>query len=321
MRARLTESRPTFGYLLPTFEAADEPGRQLTSLVELGVRAEEVGFDAVWVPDSPLVYGLPDPVVVLAALAAATRRVTLATGMLLGALRQPVLLAHSLATVDRLATGRLVVGLGSGFSAPETERQFAAVGVPFRGRVGRLTETITVLRSLWSSPGKPVSHAGRHITFDGVTLSPTPHTPNGPPIWLAGAGEVAERRVGRLADGWLPYPPTATNYAEGWARVQTAAEAAGRASPPTPGLYVTVALDPSADAARHRLRTTIERWYGRPFDAVSARQATFGGTPADLRDWLAPYLRAGVRHVVLRAADERPRRALETVAAALPLLT
>ena len=72
-----------FGYLLPTFEDGD--------MVELGVRAEQAGFDSVWVPDSPFVYGLPDPLIVLAGLATATKRVKLGTGVMLGAMRQPVL--------------------------------------------------------------------------------------------------------------------------------------------------------------------------------------------------------------------------------------
>jgi probable F420-dependent oxidoreductase len=288
-----------FGYLLPTFDDGD--------MVELGVHAEEAGFDTVWVPDSPFVYGLPDPLITLAGLATATHQVTLATGVLLGAMRQPVLLAHSLATLDRLSGGRLVVGLGSGFPTPETGRQFAAAGVPFAGRIGRLTETITVLRALWS--GKPVNHSGRYFTVDDVTLAAAPDNP--PPIWLAGAGATAERRAGRLADGWLPYLPTAERYAEGWQRVR----AEGRAV--TAGLYVTVALDPSVDVARDRLRTTVERWYGRPLSMVSTLQATFAGTPAGFRDWLAPYLDAGARHVVLRAAHDDPRRGLDMLAGVL----
>jgi probable F420-dependent oxidoreductase len=291
-----------FGYLLPTFEAGD--------MVELGVRAEQAGFDAVWLPDSPFVFGLPDPVVVLAGLASATRRVTLATGVLLAALRQPVLLAHTLATLDQLSGGRLVVGLGYAFNAPETERQFAAAGVPFAGRIGRLTETITVLRALWS--GKPVSHAGTHFAFDEMTLSPAPASP--PPIWLSGAGEGADRRAGQLADGWLPYLPTAELYASSWRRVR----AEGRE--PTPGLYVTVALDPSVDTAQRRLRTTVERWYGRPVEMVATRQAMFAGTQAGFRDWLTPYLEAGARHVVLRAADDDPRRGLDTVSQVISAL-
>jgi alkanesulfonate monooxygenase SsuD/methylene tetrahydromethanopterin reductase-like flavin-dependent oxidoreductase (luciferase family) len=287
-----------FGYLLPTFERGD--------MVELGVRAEAAGFDSVWVPDSPFVYGLPDPVMVLGALASATNRVRLATGVLLAALRQPVLLAHSLATLDRLSHGRLIAGLGYGFDAPDTERQFAAAGVPFDTRVGRVIETIGVLRALWS--GKPVSHAGRHFSFDELTLSPAPSRP--PPIWLAGAGGAA----GRHADGWLPYPPTPQLYADGWRRVR------GGGREVTAGLYATVALDTKADTAQQRLRRTVQRWYGRPFEAVSARQAMFAGTEGGLRDWLAPYLDAGVRHVVLRVADDDPRRGLEVLSHAIGTL-
>ncbi|GAA3008956.1 LLM class flavin-dependent oxidoreductase [Actinokineospora diospyrosa] len=300
--------RLDFGYLLPTFTA----DRRLDALVELGGQAEHLGLDSVWVPDSPLVYGLPDPVVLLSALAATTRRITIASGVLLAALRNPVLLAHSLATLDALARGRLVVGLGSGFADPASERQFVAVGVPFRGRGERLTESITVLRALWAARGGPVSHVGRHFSFHDVALSPTPHSPSGPPIWLAGLGARAEERVGQLADGWLPYPPTVDRFAEGWHRVQAAA--AGRAAPPVPGLYATVAVDASADTARQRLRTTVERWYGYPFDAVAQLQAVYAGTPAGVRGWLEPYIEAGVRTVVLRVADDQVLRGVETAA-------
>ncbi|HYQ62659.1 LLM class flavin-dependent oxidoreductase [Actinophytocola sp.] len=284
-----------FGYLLPTFERGD--------MVELGVQAEAAGFDSVWVPDSPFVYGLPDPVMVLAALASATTRVRLATGVLLAALRQPVLLAHSLATLDRLSHGRLIVGLGYGFDGPDSERQFAAAGVPFDTRVGRAIETVGILRALWT--GKPVSHAGRHFSFDELTLSPAPSRP--PQIWLAGTGAAA----GRLADGWLPYPPTPELYAAGWRRVRDG----GREV--TAGLYATVALDSAEDTAQRRLRTTVQRWYGRPFEAVSARQAMYAGTTRGLRDWLAPYLDAGVRYVVLRVADDDPRRGLDALSHAI----
>lgn len=296
-REEIVNNPIEFGYLLPTFDDGD--------MVELGVQAEQAGFHSVWVPDSPFVYGLPDPLIVLAGLASATTRVRLGTGVLLGALRQPVLLAHSLASLDRLSGGRLIVGLGAGFNAPETRRQFAVAGVPFDGRVGRLTETIEVLRTLWS--GKPVSHTGRRFAFEDMTLSPAPHTP--PPIWLAGGNPGDLRRTGELADGWLPYPPTPELYADGWRGVR--ASASGRT--PTAGLYATVAVDPSVDVAEHRLRTTVERWYGRPFDAVRARQAMFAGTPACFREWLARYAEAGARYVVLRAADDDPRRGLDVL--------
>jgi alkanesulfonate monooxygenase SsuD/methylene tetrahydromethanopterin reductase-like flavin-dependent oxidoreductase (luciferase family) len=187
------------GYLLPTQDAAGAQGQRIGELIELGVRAEELGFEAVWVPDSPFQYGLPEPLVVLAALAARTRRITLATGVLLAGLRQPTLLAQQLASLDALARGRLRVGLGTGFPSPDSERQFAAVGVPFATRARRLEESIALMRALWSAPGEPTGYAGAHVQVSDVVLSPAPARAGGPRIWLAGAGARAESRSG----AWL----------------------------------------------------------------------------------------------------------------------
>jgi alkanesulfonate monooxygenase SsuD/methylene tetrahydromethanopterin reductase-like flavin-dependent oxidoreductase (luciferase family) len=135
-------------------------------------------------------------------------------------------------------------------------------------------------------------------------------------VWLAGSGEHAERRVGRIADGWLPYPPRAEDYAHGWERVRDSAAQAGRAQAPVPGLYATVALDASPLAAEQRLRRNVERYYGQPLELISSIQAMYAGTPDGLRDWLAPYLAAGARHVILRVADEDAERGLDAAAEA-----
>jgi probable F420-dependent oxidoreductase len=309
----------TFGYLLPTQEAAGEHGGRIGALLELGVEAERLGFDALWLPDSPFQYGVPDPLVMLSALAARTERIKLASGVLLAGLRQPALLAQQLATLDALAAGRLLAGFGLGFPSPDSERQFAAAGVPFASRAARLVESIELMRLLWSSPGRPVSYEGGHVNVRDLVLSPAPEREGGPPIWLAGAGARAERRVGRLGDGWLPYLPSPSAYAEGWRRVQDAAAEAGRPRP-VAALYMTIALDDSPAVAQERLRTTLEQWYRRPFEQISALQATYAGNAEGLRVHLGPYVDAGLRHVVLRVADA-PERGLELAAAALGQLS
>jgi alkanesulfonate monooxygenase SsuD/methylene tetrahydromethanopterin reductase-like flavin-dependent oxidoreductase (luciferase family) len=285
-------------------------------MVALGERAERRGFDAVWVGDSPLARPRHDALAMLAALAVRTGQVALGTAVLLPALRPALLLAQAAATVDHLATGRLIMGAGAGFPYPETERQFAAVGVPYERRVARMVQTIAAMRALWAKPGEPVSYEGSLVRLNSVALEPPPHRAGGPPVWLAGAGEAAERRVGRLADGWLPYFPTPEQYLQGWQRVQEAAEHAGRPQGPVSGLYVTVALDASAASAERRLRRNIERYYQQPLEVIAGIQATFAGTPDGLRDWLAPYVAAGARHVILRVADEHPTRGLEAAAEA-----
>jgi len=313
--------RLSFGYLLPTRDAITLGQPAARPLIALGQQAEQLGFDAVWVGDSPLARPRHDALSMLAALAVQTERVTLGTAVLLPALRSALLLAQAVATADQLAEGRLILGAGAGFPYPETQRQFEAVGVPFAGRVGRMQETIAALRALWAAPEEPVRYHGRHLHLGDVALAPPPHRQGGPPVWLAGAGETAEQRVGRLADGWLPYPPTPALYAEGWQRVRQAAAEADRSQAPVPGLYATVALDDSEPAARERLRRNIERYYQQPLELIASIQAMYAGTPAGFAAWLAEYLQAGARHVILRVSDENAERGLESAARALEAVT
>jgi alkanesulfonate monooxygenase SsuD/methylene tetrahydromethanopterin reductase-like flavin-dependent oxidoreductase (luciferase family) len=299
------------GYLLPTRDAVTLGRPAALPLLALGVRAEALGFDAVWAGDGPLARPRHDALSMLAALAASTERIVLGTAVLIAALRSALLLAQAAATIDQIAQGRLLLGVGAGFPFPETERQFEAVGVPYAGRVGRMTETIAAMRALWATPGEPVSYRGRHLALREVELAPSPHRSGGPPIWLAGLGTVAERRVGEMADGWLPYPPNASLYGEAWKRVRAASHRAGRERPPLPGLYATIAIDRRTENARRRLRRNIERYYAQPLELIEMLQATYAGTADGLGEWLTDYVRAGARHIVLRVCDENAERGLE----------
>jgi alkanesulfonate monooxygenase SsuD/methylene tetrahydromethanopterin reductase-like flavin-dependent oxidoreductase (luciferase family) len=300
----------SIGYLLPTRDAVTLGQPAAAPLLELGERAQALGFDAIWLGDGPLARARHDSLSMIAALAARTDTILLGTCVLTAALRSALLLAQAAATVDQIAQGRLLLGVGAGFPFPETERQFEAIGVPYAGRVRRMTETIAAIRALWASPGEPVSYAGRHVTLDEVALAPAPCRPGGPPVWLAGFGETAERRVGQLAEGWLPYPPTAELYASSWERVRASATEAGRERPPLAGLYATISLDPSLVVAQERLKTNIERYYEQPLELMSLLQAMYAGTPEGFAAWLAPYIQAGARHVVLRVCDENAERGL-----------
>ncbi|MFG2000862.1 LLM class flavin-dependent oxidoreductase [Spirillospora sp. NPDC048911] len=302
------------GYLLPTRDRAVVGDHQVKPLVGQARRAEELGFDSVWAGDSPVTRPRADALMVLSAVADATERVTLGTAVLLGALRHPILLAHQLATLDRISEGRLVAGMGGGFPTPATEGQFAALGIGFASRMGRLEEAIAAMRLLWSE--KTASFEGKHFSFDDVTPAPGPARPGGPPIWLAGSGTAALRRVARLADGWLPYPPEPRIYEHEWAAVQGDAERSV-----TPALYATFCLDDDPERARARLRTSIERYYNAPLEYIESIQAMFAGTPRDAAAWLARYAGAGARHVVIRLAVDDHTGALEEFAdRVLPLV-
>ncbi|MGW0810283.1 LLM class flavin-dependent oxidoreductase [Nonomuraea sp. NPDC002799] len=302
------------GYLLPTRDQAVRGDHDPEQLIDLARRAEALGFDSVWAGDSPVTRPRADPLLLLAAVAVATRRITLGTAVLLPALRHPILLAHQLATLDRLADGRLIVGMGGGFPNPNTEAQFAAVGVAFPRRISRLEESIEAMRRLWTA--EEVSFTGRHFDFHDVRLAPAPTRPAGPPIWLAGGGEPALRRVARLADGWLPYPPAVPDYARDLAVIQQSA-----ARTLSPALYATLCLDEDPERARRRLRTSIERYYNAPLEAVETIQAMFAGTAHQAAGWLNAYTGAGARHVVIRLAVDDHHTGLEEFAGrVLPLI-
>lgn len=173
-------------------------------LVEIGLRAEELGFQAVWVLDHLLVgpslrdrYGRTfEPIVVLSYLAARTRRVRLGTSVIVLPMRNPFVVAKQVATLDAMSAGRAVLGLGVGYS----EEEFRNVGADFGRRGRRTEEAIRLFRHLF---------AGRQGPFDGEFYAyregyfePLPPQGERLPIVLGGAADRALERAARLADVW-----------------------------------------------------------------------------------------------------------------------
>jgi alkanesulfonate monooxygenase SsuD/methylene tetrahydromethanopterin reductase-like flavin-dependent oxidoreductase (luciferase family) len=306
---------PRLGCLLPTRERIMEGRPETAPLLALAERAEALGFDSVWVGDSLLARPRHDPLTLLAAVAARTRRVELGTAVLLPALRNPVVLAHQVATLDRLAEGRLILGVGIATDVPNIRAEFEAAGVPFDRRVGRLVEGLELARALWR--GQPVDWpkdgAGRWTVQSG-TIGPTPHRPGGPPIWIAGSVAPARQRAGRLFDGWFPNGPTAAAYGAQWAEVQDAARSAGRdPAALTPAMYLTLAIEDDKARAEARIDAYLEQYYGVRPDVTRKRQMCFAGSAAAAAAWLKAYANAGASHLVLRFAGDHERQ-LEAVA-------
>jgi alkanesulfonate monooxygenase SsuD/methylene tetrahydromethanopterin reductase-like flavin-dependent oxidoreductase (luciferase family) len=303
---------PRVGVLLPTREMAIRGEYDLEPLLTFARAAEELGFDSLWAGDSLTARARLDPLIVLAAAAAVTGRITLGTAALTGALRGPVPGANAIAALDHAARGRLIVGLGSGFPIPESEQEFAAAGLPFTHRAARLDEVAALWRHAWSAgPGRAGPFAGRWYQAGGLDRLPPPHADGGPPLWLAASDTPRVlRRVAERYDGWLPFVPTADAYAAGWQQITDLAAAAGRAPGAiTPGLYATIALDADEQRARQRLEAYAQAYYGYPLELVATVQAYGYGAPQRCADFLAGYLAAGARHVVLRlgSLDPLPR--------------
>ncbi|HYM30606.1 MAG TPA: LLM class flavin-dependent oxidoreductase [Candidatus Cybelea sp.] len=299
------------GYLLPTRERVMEGHPETAPLLALAARAEDLGYDSVWVGDSLLARPRHDPLTLLAAVAARTRRVELGTAVLLPALRNPVVLAQQVATLDQIAEGRVILGIGIASDVPNIRTEFVAAGVPFEKRVGRMLEGLQLCRALWT--GKPVDWRGRW-TVEGGVLGPTPHRPGGPPIWIGGTVHASLQRIASHFDGWFPNKPDAAWYAEQWAELHKLVRAAGRApSAITGAAYLTLAIDDNEARAERRMNAFVENYYGQAADLMRSRQACFAGSAAGAAAWLRGYAKAGATHLVLRFAGDHDRQ-LETIA-------
>jgi probable F420-dependent oxidoreductase len=170
------------------------------------VRAEEAGFEALWVGDHiALPSSAPDSateprleaLTALVFLAAATRSVRLGVGVLVLPQRQPVLLAKQLTSLDVLSDGRLDVGVGVGHVVTELE----AFGVSIGERGAMTDEFLHALLTLWTD--RPATFEGRWVSFSGVTQAPQPRQRPGPPLIVGGHSRAALRRAARFADGWF----------------------------------------------------------------------------------------------------------------------
>jgi alkanesulfonate monooxygenase SsuD/methylene tetrahydromethanopterin reductase-like flavin-dependent oxidoreductase (luciferase family) len=248
-----------FGIGVPASAApADDP-------VALALEAERLGFDFVSVADHPCG---PDPgyetPTLLTWIAARTSRIKVASRVLGVPFRRPAMVAKLAASLDQLSGGRLILGLGGGYS----DAEIAAVGAPPLSpgqKIDALGEAIGVIRGAWTQPG--YSQEGRFHSARDLTMEPRPAHPI--PIWLGTFGPRALAVTGRLADGWIPslgYVP-AEQLPAMRRRIDAAAEAAGRDPDQIRGiLNMTIRVDPGArpgpDAVAGSAREIVSQLHG-----------------------------------------------------------
>ncbi|WP_405013078.1 LLM class flavin-dependent oxidoreductase [Kitasatospora sp. NBC_01539] len=287
------------GVLLPTGSAQWGQGADPRELVPFALRAEQLGYDALFVNDSLLTPRI-EALTMLAALAPVTRHATLGTGALLPFLRRPVQAAQALASIDLLSGGRLAVTVGAGFPGHFGQPLYALSEVPWERRFKRLDETVALWRQLWTANG-PTSFHGEILRFDDVPPSTRPFQPGGPPIWLGGATPAALARAGRLYDGWLPYPPDPADYRTGLTAVQEAATAAGRhAGSITPALFVSVLVAADEASGRRAMDVYARANYGLGLEDLEQVQAVVTGPADQVAARLRQYRDAGARRLVVR---------------------
>jgi alkanesulfonate monooxygenase SsuD/methylene tetrahydromethanopterin reductase-like flavin-dependent oxidoreductase (luciferase family) len=290
------------GLLLPSREALLWADGDLAFLIEAARQAEKAGFDSVWAGDSLLARPRGEPITLLAGVAGATTRVSLGTAVLLPLLRHPLSMAHALATLDRIAKGRVILGIGPGAELPGTHAELKALGVPSDRRVTAMVSAVERARRLWRNE-EP-----------GLELQPRPFRPGGPPIWVGGTGPRMLRLTGETFDGWLPLSPTPADYASGLRAVHEAAERSGRDPEGiATGVYLTVAVADTPGEAAGELDAYMKAYYGVPADVMSRSMALKAATLESAGEWFAAYRAAGAHHLVVRLARPRLSDYNETV--------
>lgn len=308
----MTESNLKLGVVLPTrgvvLAGGDDPDAGL--IVRMARLAEDAGVDSVWVGDSLVAKPRLEPLAALAAVAASTSRVRMGTSVLLAALRHPVLLAQTAATVDQLSEGRLTLAMGVGGAfTPEQQNEWATAGVEKRTRATRVEEMVEIMRGLWS--GEPITFHGKHFDLDEVSIGYRPHQRPGVPILLAThSGEGRSRqpaRAARLSDGIISISDSPEEFTEVRAQVSQEAEKIDRSPAELRSVYyMTVNLDPDPEKGREEGVRWVTDYYGLNF--WGDRWGPYGDTEGVI-DRIRRFSSAGADEVIVRFASyDQPRQ-------------
>lgn len=271
--------------------------------VAYGQRAEELGFDLLSISDHPAdPGGTYEAWTVLSWIAASTARIRLGSRVLGVPYRPPALVAKMAETFDRLSGGRLVLGLGGGYSDDE----FRAFGMPVptaRQKVDGMADAIRIARGLWNEP----SFSYQGAVFHTLEASVAPLPEHRIPIWLGTFGDRALAATGQLADGWIPSLGTAPPEAVPAMRdkILTAAEAAGRSAEEFTFAY-HLQVEPGSGSAHEpwvvagpaeKVAETLAGFIGLGFNALSLVP---GGDRTATVEWLASEVIPAVRELVPR---------------------
>ena len=244
--------------------------------------AEDVGFDSVWVSDHVVVsptfgytYGpdFMDPFICLTYAAAETQRVKLGTTVVVVPLRNPIVQAKMLATLDVLSGGRIIFGIGVGWD----QEEFKALGIPFQGRGKRTDEYLEIMKVLWAAE-KP-SFEGSHFSFSDISFEPKPLQRPHIPIWVGGNGAPAHRRAVRLGAAWHPSDMSPGDLGDQYENMGKLARQQGM---PVPALTY--------------------RMYLRPTDInpqpMTTRQTAIEGSRQELIAYIGQYSHLPIEHLV-----------------------
>lgn len=301
---RATRRRPLkVGLQLPESEYV----ASWATLMAMGQRAEELGFDSLWVGDH-LLYEMPDGGVkgvwdawsLLAGLAAVTNRVELGPLVACTSFHNPAMVAKKASTIDEISGGRLVLGLGAGWNEPE----YRAFGYPFDHRVGRFEEAFTIIRTLLRDGF--IDFHGTYYTADNCTLLPRGPRPEGPPLMIGSMGERMLRITLPHVQSWNVWLADIDNDPQNLGPVLAKIDAVCR----------VVGRDPATLERTSAALIEMSGAVGRAMVSSPTPIPAKRGSAVELADWLRSYAAAGISEVQV-VLDPNTLEAIEEFAPVL----
>jgi probable F420-dependent oxidoreductase len=270
------------------------------NVINFAKKCDTMGCHSMWTIDR-IVYDNLEPLTILAAAAAVTKRIRLGTSVLLGNTRHPAHLAKIIATLDFISNGRITLGLGFG----SRENDYKAVEIPYEHRGSRAVEQVNLMKRLWTEDN--VTHKGQFFNVDNLTVGPRPIQRPHPPIWTGGSADAALKRAGTWADGFICGSSAIPDFPTTWEKVATYARAAGRNPDDIEKAGLTfMAIDDDQAKAVKRVENYVMRYYGRLRSDVA--NTSLVGSPAAVAERIEAFLSRGLDTLIIGLADPDPRQ-------------
>jgi probable F420-dependent oxidoreductase len=287
----------TFGIAVQNFTAYPQMP-DAKALVEYGVRMEELGFDSLWAWDHILLgvepnFPIIESLTLLTAIAARTDRIKLGTGILVLPMRNPVILAKQLASMDLLSGGRLLMGMASGWY----RREFNAIGVPFEQRGKIMDENLDILKRFWTE--HMVTAKFRNYDIPAGVMYPKPVQKPRPPLLIGGYVDRVLKRAAVSGDGWLTYFYRPEGFAKSWEKIRNFAKEAGK----DPDKLLNASQLPIyIGKSRQAVESQMMEWLTKEWDfaawSESTKESAIMGTVDECLAQLKEHLAVGTQKII-----------------------
>jgi len=270
------------------------------NVVNFAKRCEAMGCHSMWTIDR-VAYDNLEPLTVLAAAAGATQKIRLGTSVLLGNLRHASHVAKIVSTLDFISNGRVTLGLGFG----SRENDYKAVEIPFEHRGSRAVEQVQLMKRLWTED--KVTFKGKFYNVENLSVGPKPIQKPHPPIWTGGSAEVALKRAGSWADGFICGSSAIPDFPSTWEKIAGYARAAGRDPNKISKAGLTfMAIHDDQSKAVRAVEDYVMRYYGRLRADVA--NTSLVGSPAAIAERMGAFLSRGLDTLIIGVADPDPRQ-------------